>query len=142
MIDLALDTTGDIDAFAAGGAWISGLRRVAQELKIRLLTHLGEYFLDTRFGLDWTDWLSRKASSSLLREIEVTISREILATSGVTRIAERVTATFEVATRTIRIGFSCYASEEDEGVIVGTIEGVHPGALLVILLDPTGAIIA
>ena len=141
MKDIALDAYGDISAFGDGGAWVSDVRQVAQALRIRLRTHLAEYFLDSRMGLPWLDWLG-KASATMLGEIEVSISREILATSGVSRLTKRVSATWVRDTKTIQIEFECVVrTPTSEQRLTVTATAAHTGAIVLMILDQSGAVI-
>lgn len=101
--DLALTTTGDLDV-EAGGRLIEGTEAIAQELRIRLRTFLGEYFLDTTKGLPWLTWTSTKPTPDVLRQVEALVRAEVARTSGVVRVPQAgVVATYLGSTRTISV---------------------------------------
>lgn len=101
--DLLLTATGDLD-LTNGGAWTDGQAAIAQEIKIRLQTFLGEYFLDSERGLPWLDWSSTKIDAVILRQIEALSRGEVQAARGVVRVDPAgVRATFTSATKVITV---------------------------------------
>ena len=85
MIDLALDENHDVGLSGGDLTLIRDGLEVAQSGKIRLLTIVGEWFLDVTLGLDWLDKTGRGlfsvASSLEMKEAE--IKRIIRGTPGV-----------------------------------------------------------
>ncbi len=91
-MDLLMDTdvtsTGYGDLFFVNGTCpVTDENRltVAQRLRIRLLTFLGEWFLDTTYGVPYWTILGRKTSKSVVDRIFQT---EILKEQGVLEILE------------------------------------------------------
>lgn len=91
-MDLLMDTDvtstgyGDL-LFVNGTCPVTDENRltVAQRLRIRLLTFLGEWFLDTTYGVPYWTILGRKTSKSVVDRIFQT---EILKEQGVLEILE------------------------------------------------------
>jgi hypothetical protein len=52
-MDIKLDDTGDLEIIDGELSLTSGIDAIAQELRQRLLFFIGEWFLDTRLGVDW-----------------------------------------------------------------------------------------
>lgn len=102
--DLAITTTGELELDDTGGRLVEGLEAIGQEMRIRLLTWLGEYFLDTEKGLPWLTWAQEKPTPLVLREIVALVRAEAELTSGVVRIAQGgVTVAYDDATRKVTV---------------------------------------
>lgn len=127
MYDLALDPlTGDIAGPQVGGYLISGAARIAQEVRMRLQTHLGEYFLDTRIGLPWASWMSdTKVTNRLLRTIEALVRVEVLEVAGVMRLEKPVKAQFDQDKKKITITVSYVTSEGTTTIVVYVDDNVE-----------------
>lgn len=98
--DLLLDAAGDLDLTTGDAQLVSDLVAIAQELRIRLRTFVGEYFLDTGRGLPWLSWSEGKMPEATLRQIEALARAEILKVPGVVRVeASKVAAVFDRATQ-------------------------------------------
>lgn len=140
MRDLELDEFGEIVNFEMGGQWAVDIKDTVQELKIRLHTHLGEYFLDSRMGIDWMVFMEEKASPSNMASLELQLSREVLSIPHISRITERVTAEFnnESRTITIRFGFTTTFSQEEVSV---KVDAIHSGVIKLLVIDSAGAIL-
>ena len=83
MSNLAIDPdTGDI-IIGRGATRIAGVDFVAQLLRSRIQTLLGEWEQDTSLGIDWLGMLGRKAP---IIEIERKLRTLILETDGVKSI--------------------------------------------------------
>ncbi|CUJ50331.1 hypothetical protein [Achromobacter kerstersii] len=55
-LDLALSADHDLDLDLLGRtSFVDGAERIAQQIKTTLLTFLGEWFLDTTFGVPYFD---------------------------------------------------------------------------------------
>lgn len=101
--DLLLDANGDLD-LTNGGAFTDGQPAIAQEIKLRLQTFLGEYFLDSERGLPWITWSTTKTDAPTLRQIEALCRAEVVASRGVTGVDPAgVRATFNSATRAVTV---------------------------------------
>jgi len=79
--DVKLDENGDIYAQTR---YVDGTELVVQRIENRLLTHRGEYILDTRVGLPYQTWLAQKPVP--LEEIADAVRFEIETTPGVEAI--------------------------------------------------------
>lgn len=87
--DLYLDpVTNDIELVPDTGQLrlISGVDLVAQRIRLRIKTHLGEWPLDITAGLNWKDVIFVKNPN--LAQVSADIRSIILDTPGVDRFAE------------------------------------------------------
>ena len=75
MIDLKLNNNHDIDFESGVCRLISGAGQVGQEIKILLLTFLGEWFLDTSHGIPYLEKVMVKAPNRT--EIEAILMAKI-----------------------------------------------------------------
>lgn len=111
--DLALDQT-DGDLLISGGALqtVDGDAHLSQFLKIRLLTFLGEWFLDQRIGVPYfRDVLVKNPNPTVLRGV----FRDVVAnTPGVVRILA-FSVSLESTTRQLSVAFEVLT---DTGSIV------------------------
>lgn len=87
--DLYLDEDGQI-------AFVHDAEAVGQHSRCRLMTHRGEWFLDTTAGVPWLDNILGKRVDLTLAE--AVIKAEILKTDGVTGISS-FDLRFRAATR-------------------------------------------
>lgn len=85
-IGLALDpNTNDLFLRADGSlATVTNAEAVGQHVRQRLMTHEGEWFLDTPAGVPWLDQVLGKNYDPALAE--AVVKAEILDTDGVTEI--------------------------------------------------------
>lgn len=81
--NLALDSNHDI-IIGRGATRIDGAQQVAQLVKCRLLTLLGEWKQDTSLGLPWFDAIFTKQVRP--SDIEAAIANIIRGTSGVQQL--------------------------------------------------------
>lgn len=86
MLDIKLNEKWDLDYRDGGLFFVSGVARVAQQVKQALLILLGEYFLDTRIGIPYREavWV-KNPQPTLLRTI---FTETLLAVEGVTRVVD------------------------------------------------------
>lgn len=86
MLDIRLNEKWDLDYRGGGLFFVSGVARVAQQVKQALLILLGEYFLDTRIGIPYREavWV-KNPQPTLLRTI---FTETLLAVEGVTRVVD------------------------------------------------------
>lgn len=83
--DLQLDKNGDLAISAAGSiAVIEGAERVAQQIKVTLKMFLGDWFLDTDFGVPYLESILVKTPNRA--EIESIFRARILDVPGVDSI--------------------------------------------------------
>ncbi len=100
--DLAYDhDTGTFRRGANGGRYFStGLEGIRQAINIKLLTFLGEWFLDLTKGVPFFELVLVKAPN--FPAIKAELSTQILAVSGVRSITSLV-LTFNKSTRNLSI---------------------------------------
>ena len=82
MVDLLLDTSGDLSLTATGDLdVVSGSAAIAQRLQFTLRHFRGEWFLDEEFGVPWFQKILRKNPEAVV--VEAVLKQAILATAGV-----------------------------------------------------------
>lgn len=81
-MDLALDADGDLPLY---GRPHTGAELVAQRVRIRLTTHLGEDLRDAGRGLPYVTWLTTKPVS--VDAIVARVRREVRETDGVVSVS-------------------------------------------------------
>lgn len=81
-MDLGLDSDGDLPLY---GRPIMGAEQVAQRVRIRLSTHLGEDLRDASVGLPIVAWLTTKPVA--VDAIVARVRREVLETGGVVSVS-------------------------------------------------------
>lgn len=107
--NLALDSNHDI-IIGRGATRISGAAQVAQLVKCRLLTLMGEWKLDSSIGLPWFEAIFTKQVRPA--DIEAAIANIIRGTPGVQQlISIEVDADFSV--RSLGITFSAISDYGD-----------------------------
>jgi hypothetical protein len=84
MIEKAVNSSNDIFLLNGKIATITGSEQVAQSVRTRLLTYLGEWFLDTTAGLPYFQRVFTKPANFILTE--AAIKNEILRTEGVDKL--------------------------------------------------------
>ena len=101
--DLQLDA-GTHDLVIEGGdvQMIDGALRVAQQVKVTLLTFLGEWFLDTDFGVPYFDVVYIKNPN--WAAINATFRARIIDVPGVTRITQ-LDLEYDRAARALAVTF-------------------------------------
>lgn len=112
MLDLALDAKTH-DLALNGDVWfIDNAERVAQQIKIQLLTFLGEWFLDVTHGVPYLDYvLIKNPNFTLIREL---FREQILKVDGVSNLVS-IDIDFESTTRKMLLS---YEAETEYGMIV------------------------
>lgn len=84
-VDLLLDKNHDLALSERGDAiLVDGQRQIAQQIEITLLTFLGEWFLDTTFGIPYFESILVKAPNRA--EIESIIRAKIRDVPGVVNV--------------------------------------------------------
>jgi len=81
MINLQLDSSGDIFARNYGLARLSGNEQIAQRISTRLKLLLGEWFLDTGQGVPWFERILVKSPNRAI--VQGVLKRTIIQTPGV-----------------------------------------------------------
>lgn len=102
MLDIALDSNGDLDVSTLDMRLIDKADRVRQQLKIKLQLWRGEWFLDTEFG---TPYLQSILGKQLTLSGAITaLKKSILEVDGVQRI-DAFTYSFNRESRTLSVSF-------------------------------------
>lgn len=112
MLDLALNAKTHDLALNGDVLFIDNVERVAQQIKIQLLTFLGEWFLDVAHGVPYLDYvLVKNPNFTLIREL---FREQILKVDGVSNLVS-IDIDFESATRKMLLS---YEAETEYGMIV------------------------
>lgn len=107
--NLKLDSNHDI-IIGRGATRVGGAEQVAQLVKCRLLTLLGEWKLDTDLGLPWFDAIFSKQVRTA--DIQAAVANIIRSTNGVQQlIAINVNANYR--TRELDISFTAISDYGD-----------------------------
>lgn len=103
MYDLKLNSSHEIDISDSNDFQVvEGIDRVYQQIKVRLLTFLGEWFLDDRVGIPWIeDILIKNPNSS---HIKAMIYDQIVEVEGVKEVIS-IDIYFETKEREMNIQF-------------------------------------
>ena len=105
MIDLKLERLDHDLVFAAGDlVLVDGGDQTTQHIKQRLLTILGEWFLDQSIGLPWFDEILGKYRT--LDVVEALLRNCITGTPNVARLTRFALTVDETRERTVRVDFS------------------------------------
>lgn len=102
--DLMLTDDGDI-------MLINNAERIAQQIKITLLTWRGEWFLDTRFGVPYMERVLKKNPN--MNHVKGIIRAQILSVPGVTNV-QSIAVAHDRKTRQLYID---YEAETTSGLI-------------------------
>ncbi len=109
-LDLALGEDHDLATDALGRTrLIGGADRIRQQIKVTLLAFLGEWFLDTSFGVPYFENILVKNPDRAT--IEAVLRARILDVPGVARVG-RLTLEIERTQRALRVTFE---SETTDG---------------------------
>lgn len=111
MLDLALNEKTHDLALNGDVMFIDNVERVAQQIKIQLLTFLGEWFLDVTHGVPYLDYvLIKNPNFTLIREL---FREQILKVDGVSNLVS-IDIDFNSATRQMSLS---YEAETEYGMI-------------------------
>lgn len=111
MLDLALDAKTHDLTLNGDVLFIDNAERVAQQIKIQLLTFLGEWFLDVTHGVPYLDYvLIKNPNFTLIREL---FREQILKVDGVSNLVS-IDIDFNPATRQMSLS---YEAETKYGMI-------------------------
>ncbi|UVX71379.1 MAG: Protein of unknown function (DUF2634) [Bacteriophage sp.] len=111
MLDLALNEKTHDLALNGDVMFIDNAERVAQQIKIQLLTFLGEWFLDVTHGVPYLDYvLIKNPNFTLIREL---FREQILKVDGVTNLVN-IDIDFNPATRQMSLS---YEAETEYGIV-------------------------
>lgn len=112
LYDLALDNkTHDIAINQYDGLLIGNAERVAQQMKIVLLEWLGEWFLDSRDGIDYLGYILVKNPN--MSHIKSILTTALLAVDGVASI-DSMTFDWDRSNRQLAV---TYAATTDYGLV-------------------------
>lgn len=92
----------------------------AQQIRIRLNRHLGEWFADTRIGMPWMDWVATKPFP--LVDASARIRQEIETTPGVVRVDDWEEA-FDGAARQAQFSGTAIFEEGDLAFVISPFAG-------------------
>lgn len=107
---LALNTNNDIFSEKGSIRRVYSSSQVVQNVRTRLLTYLGECFLDTTRGTDWFGKVFIKPIN--LSTAETEIKRIIIQTRGVETL-DNLELTFDSATRLLTVSFGATTTDGD-----------------------------
>jgi hypothetical protein len=99
-MDLKLDSSRDIEIIDGELSIVVGNESVSQDVKSRLLFFLGEWFLDTRLGVDWFGVVFVKGP--VWQRIRQLIRTVVIQTPGV-RSIRSLDFSFDSATRELSV---------------------------------------
>lgn len=117
MSDLKLDpNTNDIVMTQGRPETVTGRGAKAQRIRSRLMTVLGEWFLDTSFGLDYLNVVFAKATSRAV--LAAHVKREILRSADPGDIITQFEMNYNGITRTLS---TATVLESPDGTII-TVE--------------------
>lgn len=94
---------------------VDGAARIAQQIKVTLLTWYGEYFLDTTFGVPYLESIMVKAPNRA--DIEWILRQRILDVPGVDRV-DAMSIQYDNQTRNMLVTFS---ATTQEGAVADTL---------------------
>lgn len=103
MVDIALHAN-DHDILIKDGDFllIDNAERVAQQIKVKLLTFLGEWFLDTTWGVPYLEYiLVKQPNQELIKQI---LSEQILSIDDVKSL-NALELDYQVKVRTLIINY-------------------------------------
>lgn len=81
--DVLMGDDGDLPVFTRH---VSGMEVIAQRVRVRLGTHRGDWPLDVRAGIPWTEYLGRKPLD--MAALAAVLAVEMLAVPGVTAVED------------------------------------------------------
>lgn len=107
--------TGTFTLVAGRNPLTTGLDAIRQAVTIKLLTFLGEWFLNQGVGVAYMQNIFVKAPKA--NAIKEEFKSQILSVAGILSITS-ITTTFDPATRALRVAFT---ADTDFGELVGTV---------------------
>lgn len=103
--DLRIGRNGDL-------LMVDGAARIAQQVKVTLLMFLGEWFMNTDFGVPYVESILVK--NPKMAAINAILRARILDVPGVNRVIS-LTPTFDRASRALRVVFEMDTAEGPSG---------------------------
>lgn len=122
-LDLALSDDHDLDLDLLGRAsFVDGADRIAQQIKTTLLAFMGEWFLDTTFGVPYFEDVLVKSPDRA--SIEAIFRARIRAVPGVTQV-QAMQLQMERQLRVLRVTYQADTSfgRLDRVVLLGASSG-------------------
>lgn len=110
MIDVSLDSEGDLLIDDYDLVLIDELDQTIQNATIRLRFFLGEWYLDTSAGVSYYEDFFIKAPNQI--RIENVIKQEILDTDGILEITE-FSSEFGASSRSFSVQFSATGDQDE-----------------------------
>lgn len=104
MLDIALDArTHDIVLVDGDMLFIDNAERVAQQIKIQLLTFYGEWYLDTTWGVPYLEYiLVKNPNFTIIRQI---FKEQILSVDDVKSV-DSLEVEYDAQTRTMKVDYT------------------------------------
>ena len=102
-MDLKLDTNGDLEVIGGEVSLLDGPEAIAQHLRIRLKTFLGEWFLNETIGMPYFEEFLIKNPSKLV--IDTRMRQAITTTPGIASLTT-LNYEFEPITRNLKLTFT------------------------------------
>lgn len=104
MLDIALDArTHDIVLVDGDMLFIDNAERVAQQIKIQLLTFYGEWYLDTTWGVPYLEYiLVKNPNFTIIRQI---FKEQILSVDDVKSV-DSLQVEYDVQARTMKVDYT------------------------------------
>lgn len=104
MLDIALDArTHDIVLVDGDMLFIDNAERVAQQIKIQLLTFYGEWYLDTTWGVPYLDYiLVKNPNFTIIRQI---FKEQILSVDDVKSV-DSLEVEYDAQARTMKVDYT------------------------------------
>jgi len=113
--DIKLTADHDLLLYSGDIVLVDGAARIAQQIKVTLLTWYGEYFLDNTFGVPYLESIMVKAPNRA--DIEWILRQRILDVPGVDRV-DAMSIQYDNQTRNMQVKFS---ATTQEGIVADTL---------------------
>lgn len=114
MIDIQLNNEWDLNLVNGDLVLLRGADEVCQHIKQRLLTFLGEWFLDLGIGLPWLQQILEKPAD--LQTVEAILQKAIRESPGVLELQAFEILADDLLERTARVNFTVLVSDADEPI--------------------------
>lgn len=115
-VDLKLSSQHDLLFKNNRLVLVDGANQKAQQIKIALLTFLGEWFLDTSIGVPYFEQILLKSADKV--KVENVFRQKIIAVKGVKRVIKLETK----IDRQARLLFVSFEAETIAGLVADTVE--------------------
>ena len=108
MADLKVDDTGDLDLTDVAVVLTDGRESYQQRMHIKLRSFLGEYFLNTEYGIPWFQDILKKNPDYVT--VQQLIKNAILSIPGVLELT-KFDMSFSDSTRTLTVTLGAKTEE-------------------------------